>query len=252
MLKRLRQTKRLLAVLGVFAIAGADFLFRVPRNPSRKDRAVWLQRSARRLLRALRFEVRQIGEAPPGGFIAPNHMSYMDIIVLSSVAPQVFLSKIEVDDWPVVGRFTRMAGTLYIDRKRRSDVARKEAGFSEVIEEGIGMTFFLEGTSSDGRDVLPFRASLLQPLIANTWPITPTYLKYVCEGGDVSQDVCWWGDMAFAPHLFRLLAVRKTLATIVFGNQRQACGDRKELAIELRTEVQRLAERAESQTAFEI
>ncbi|MBD5778149.1 1-acyl-sn-glycerol-3-phosphate acyltransferase [Pelagicoccus sp. NFK12] len=240
---KLRQLGRLLGLVGVFAIAGLDFLFRVGRKPSRPERSAWLQRNAARMLKLMGFRVSVVGPVPAGGFIAPNHLSYMDIIVLASVTPQVFLSKVEVDSWPVVGSYCRMAGTLYIDRRRRSDVATKEASFSEVIEAGLNMTFFLEGTSTDGRAVLPYRASLLQPLVDNDWPITPAYLKYECEQGDVAQDVCWWGDMGFASHLLRLCKVKSVRATIVFGNQRRPGNDRKALAKELYEEVLGLSEK---------
>lgn len=222
---------------GVFMIAGLDFLFRVPRIPSRQDRALWLRRAARLMCRAVGFQVTVRGKIPQGGFIAPNHLGYMDIVVLASVAPQVFLSKLEVGSWPVVGTYTRMAGTLFIDRKRRIEVAEKEASFAEVVAAGLNMTFFLEGTSTHGRDVLPFRASLLQPLVANDWPITPAYLKYECVEGDVEQDVCWWGDMEFGEHLLRMFKVKSVQATIVFGESRQPGDDRKELATELYNEV---------------
>jgi len=240
-LKRIRQVWRLIALIGVFIIAGLDFLFWVKRRPSHKDRSRWLKRNATRLCRALGFEIDVRGEIPRGGFIAPNHLGYMDIIVLASVSPQVFLSKLEVDRWPVVGWYCRMAGTLYIDRNRRRDVTRKEESFAEVIRAGLNMTFFLEGTSTDGRTVLPFRASLLQPLVTNDWPITPAYLKYECEDGDPAQDVCWWGDMGFGGHLLRMAKVKRVRATVVFGKQRQPGGDRKQLASELHAEVEALA-----------
>ncbi len=246
LVKKLRQTRRLVGLVGVFIIAGLDFLFRVPRKPSRQERAAWLQRSASLMLKAVGFRVTVHGEAPPGGFIAPNHLGYMDIVVLASVCPQVFLSKLEVNSWPVVGAYCRMAGTLYIDRKRRSDVAKKEASFAEVIDAGLNMTFFLEGTSTDGRAVLPFRASLLQPLVANDWPITPAYLKYECEEGDVAQDVCWWGDMGFAEHILRMFKVKRVQATVVFGKQRRPGEDRKDLANELYQEVLRMSETLEA------
>lgn len=194
------------------------------------ERALWLRRWSRNLLRGMGYEVEVSGTVPEGGFIAPNHLSYMDIVVLASVAPQVFLSKAEVGRWPLVGYYTKIAGTLFIDRARRSDVANKEEGFGRVIDAGLSMTFFLEGTSTDGRAILPFRSSLLEPVVKNGWAITPAYLEYECAGGDVTQDVCWWGDMGFAPHLLRMCQVRGVRARIVFGNQRQPGEDRKELA----------------------
>lgn len=239
---KLRQTWRLFALGAVFIIAGLDFLFRVGGKASRQKRSAWLKRSAALMLKVVGFRVTVRGEIPSGGFIAPNHLSYMDIVVLASVAPQVFLSKLDVDSWPVVGSYCRMAGTLYIDRRRRSDVAKKEASFAEVIAAGLNMTFFLEGTSTDGRAVLPFRASLLQPLVANGWPITPAYLKYECEGGDVAQDVCWWGDMGFVEHLLRMVKIKSAHATVVFGKQRRPGEDRKALANELYAEVLELSE----------
>ncbi|MBK1879556.1 lysophospholipid acyltransferase family protein [Pelagicoccus mobilis] len=240
-MKRLRQAWRLLGVVGVFIIAGLDYLFCVRRKPSRQDRAAWLKRNAKRMCRVLGFDVSVQGEIPDGGFLAPNHLGYMDIVVLASVTPQVFLSKLEVDGWPVVGWYCRMAGTLYIDRKRRSDVATKEKGFAEVMDVGLNMTFFLEGTSTDGRAVLPFRASLLQPLVSNGWPITPAYLNYECEEGDPALDVCWWGDMGFGEHLLRMAKVKRVKTKIVFGSQREPGSDRKVLARELYEDVLELA-----------
>ena len=239
--RQMRLVLRLLRVAGVFAFAGIDHFVKGGKRWTPKERSLWLQRSSRRMLRGLGFEVEAHGRIPEGGFVAPNHLSYMDIVVLASVAPQVFLSKAEVGKWPVVGYFTRIAGTLFIDRARRSDVANKEVGFSQVIEAGVSMTFFLEGTSTDGRAILPFRSSLLEPVVRNRWPITPAYLKYECEGGDPANDVCWWGDMGFGSHLIRMCKVKRIHATVIFGEQREPGSDRKELAAELYSAVQELS-----------
>lgn len=238
--RTIRQICRLLGVAGVFLVVGIDYVLRGGWRFSAWERAEWLKRAATLMLRTLGYRVTVHGKIPEGGFVAPNHMGYMDIVVLASVAPQVFLSKKEVGDWPVVGLYTRMAGTLYIDRARRSDVANKEEAFSKVIAAGLSMTFFLEGTSTDGRAVLPFRASLLQPVVANSWPITPAYLKYECVGGDVAQDVCWWGTMTFGSHLLRMTKVERVNATVIFGEKREPGTDRKRLASELYEDVLKL------------
>ena len=192
-----------------------------------------MQRWSKRVLLALGFRVSVCGQPPHGSFIAPNHLSYMDIILLGSVAPQIFLSKREVAFWPVVGAYTRMAGTLFIDRTRRGDVAGRDEQFGRVIREELCMTIFLEGTSTDGREVLPFRSSLLEPVVSNGWSITPAYLRYECDEGDPSQDVCWWGDMTFGGHLLRMIKVKRTRAYISFGQTHPPCLDRKQLAREL-------------------
>lgn len=233
---------RLPLLICVFGAAGFEQLVLGGWRWNLEKRSLWLQRWSKCLLKAIGFQVEVRGRVPSSGFIAPNHLSYMDIIVLASISQQVFLSKSDVRSWPIVGLFTRMAGTLYIDRNRRSDVANKESDFTAVIDEGLCMTFFLEGTSTNGETILPFRSSLLQPVVANQWPITATYLKYGCVGGDPRTDVCWWGDMGFGGHLLRMLRVRRTCATVVFGKTIQAKGERKELALDLYEEVNALFE----------
>lgn len=248
---KFRQIGRILWLLVTLAGAGIDYCLRGGWRWAPLHRAHWLRSWCRFLLKGYSFSVETIGPPPKGGFVVSNHLSYMDIIVLASALPQVFLSKREVADWPVIGWYTRIAGTLFIDRNKRSDVATKEAGFSEVIESGVGMTVFLEGTSTDGTTVLPFRASLLQPVVKNEWPVTPVYLKYVCEGGDVAQDVCWWGDMGFGSHLLRLAKTRRVRATIAFGKSRVAAGDRKALAEALWRETLDLRDLVEGRTLQE-
>lgn len=237
----IRQLGRLLYVSGVFLAAAIVYFLRRGSRWSPRERATWQQGVSKALLRGLDFEVSVVGEAPSGGFIAPNHLGYIDILVLASVAPQAFLSKSDVADWPVIGPLTRMAGTLYIDRSRRSDVVKQEEGFARVMDAGLSMTIFLEGTSSDGRTVLPFRSSLLESVVKHGWPVTPAYLSYECEGGDAAHDICWWGDMGFGSHLLRLCRVKRTRAKIVFGATRPPGEDRKQLARELHESVCALA-----------
>jgi 1-acyl-sn-glycerol-3-phosphate acyltransferase len=59
------------------------------------------------------------------------------------------------------------------------------------------MTVYLEGTSTDGSGILPFKSSLLQPVVKNQWKVTPAYIRYDCFREDPAMDVCWWGDMTF-------------------------------------------------------
>lgn len=185
----------------------------------------------------MRLTVDVHGLPPEGSFVVANHQGYMDILVMASLAPQVFLSKKSVADWPVMGIFVRMAGTLFIDRGRRSDVSKQEEGFSRAIERKVGLTVYLEGTSTDGSEVLPFNSSLLQPVVNNQWDVIPAFIKYECVGGDPAWDVCWWGDMTFGRHLLKMMTLKSIRATIAFGPNRKPGSDRKALAKELYADV---------------
>lgn len=70
---------------------------------------------------------------------------------------------------------------------------------------GETVVLFPEGTSSDGRQVLPFASTLLQAALEAGVPVTPLAVRYhVAPPADAATDVCWWGDMKIAPHLLRL------------------------------------------------
>lgn len=235
--KRLRQAFRLAYMGMVFFYMWVVYVVCGGRSWNPHRRALWQQRFATRLLKVLRLSVDAHGLPEEGSFIAANHQSYMDILVMASLTPQVFLSRKDVGDWPFIGRFVRMAGTLFIDRSRRSEVSHQEVGFSRAIEHKVGMTVYLEGTSTNGTEILPFKSSLLQPVVKNQWKVTPAYIRYECEGGDPACDVCWWGDMTFGSHLLKMMTLKSIRATIVFGPARNPGNDRKALAKELYADV---------------
>lgn len=233
-----------LFALGVAGAAG-DFLLVVvltgrARQP--RARAVWMQRWARnygRYLFDLRVEVR--GTPPKAGFLASNHLSYLDILALGSVQPAVFVSKADVKTWPVLGWLTRQAGTIYLKREQRSDIVRVSREFSPAIEAKLPVVLFLEGTSTAGHRVLPFRPSLLEPAVVNNWPVTPVWIGYSIAEGSVPDEVAYWGEMTLAPHLLNLLSQANLTAHVAFGETLPAGLDRKEMARRLRAQVCELA-----------
>ena len=236
--RRLRAWWRLGALGGAFALTAVLFLLTAGPWAGFRRRSLWLHRAAKIVLRSINVTYSVHGAPPPQvGVVACNHVSYVDILVLAAATPQVFLAKSEVRHWPVFNWFARMAGTQFIDRNRRSDVARQNADFVHIVENDAVLTIFLEGTSTDGSTVRPFRSSLLEPAIAHRWPVTPAAIHYTCTGGDVAQDVCWWGDMGFFDHLFRLVRVDTIQAHVRFGTAVSAAAERKALAAHLHREV---------------
>src|SRR5205823_11388497 len=63
------------------------------------------------------------GQLERGGYvIIANHVSYVDGIVLASIFPILFVSKREVKNWPVVGQWNVLCGTIFINRQRKDQV----------------------------------------------------------------------------------------------------------------------------------
>jgi len=245
----LRGITRLCALGFVILLSAADYCVNVRSRHGRetaRPHAAWLQRWTRKFLRVLNIRVTSTGMPPRRGMLVSNHLSYLDIAVLGSMAPMIFVSKKEVRDWPVFGWLSRCAGTLFVDRNRRPDVKRVTGEMSQLLNSGIVVALFPEGTSSNGNDVLRFRSPLLEPAVSLGWPVTSAFLSYRVADGSTENDVCYWGDMDFLPHLMKLLSKKEVFATITFGLPKEADFDRKELAFRLREEVIRLKNTADS------
>jgi 1-acyl-sn-glycerol-3-phosphate acyltransferase len=217
-----------------------------PRNPPFSWRTEWLHRWCLRTGRALGITVQVTGDPARTGIVASNHLSYLDILVLATVSPQVFLAKSEVRNWPMFGKYAEWAGTQFIDRTRKSDVARQNEEFRHIVENDAVQTLFLEGTSSGGASVLPFKSSLLEPVVTNSWQVTPAAIVYTCKGGVPEENVCWWRNMDFMAHAMRLLLLNSITAHVSFGTPVAPGDDRKALATRLHTEVTALKTRIEA------
>jgi 1-acyl-sn-glycerol-3-phosphate acyltransferase len=223
--------------------AMADFRRReLHRNPhfSDADRALWLHDWCARGLKRLNIPVTVGGPVPRAGLIVSSHLSYLDILCFSAVMPSIFVSKSEVRDWPVFGKLTTMAGTVYVDRKRKSDTRNANEGIRRAFEQGLRVVIFPEGTSSGGSSVLPFYPSLFEPAVEAGIPITGACISYSLGDGDVGRDIAYWGDMTFFPHLVKLLSKSELSATVTFAEQARRFEDRKAAAVEMREEVVKL------------
>lgn len=208
-----------------------------PRKNKRYARAAWLHRTSRRHLRIFGCTITTTGAIPRTGLLVSNHLSYLDILVLSATTPAVFVSKSEVRKWPLFGWFAVLAGTVFIERARRTHVGAVNREIESALAEGMLVVVFPEGTSTNGEEVLPFRSPLLEPVAGGAHDISTGYLHYELADGDARNEVCYWGDHAFFPHLIHLLGKGKLNTTIRFGKFQRTTDDRKELAKQLRDAV---------------
>jgi 1-acyl-sn-glycerol-3-phosphate acyltransferase len=211
------------------------------RELSYSERALWLQRCCRKVLQHLGVQITSQGTAPLNGLLICNHLSYMDIVVLSSFTPCCFLSKAEVRRWPFFGLVARVAGTVFLNRGSSSALVRANDELCKRLDQGVPVALFPEGTSSDGSSVLPFHASLFEAALKSEALLTPAYVTYAVEGGSLSEDVCFWHDMTLVPHLVKLFSKPALHAYVTFGDPESGFRDRKQAAERMRSQVVALA-----------
>jgi len=187
--------------------------------------------------------------------IVSNHVSWLDISVITSVCPVVFVAKHEVADWPFFGLLARLQRSVFVDRTRRHKTPDANSAIAQRLADGDPVVLFGEGTSSDGNRVLPFRTALIGSArdalaqaehVRRVW-IQPLSLAYtgllgMPLGRQHRPIVAWYGDFRLWPHLLGV-ARRGGIDVVLTWGEPIAfdeSSDRKAVARALETSVRRL------------
>jgi len=213
-----------------------------PRAASRFPH--WYHRQVCRLLGVRLLIEGEVAEEKPVLLIS-NHVSWLDIPVLSAVAPLSFVAKKEVSRWPFVSSLARLQRTVFVDRERRVAVGDTANEIMSRLQMKETVVLFAEGTSSDGNRVLPFKTSLFaaakpsgkaaQPVpdvVVQTLSLVYTKLHGVPLGRAGRPLVGWYGDMEMQSHAWRLLKAGPLDVRIRIGQPipLESFVDRKDLA----------------------
>ncbi len=212
-------------------------------------RARHIQAWSAQALVILGVRVAVVGEPTLGGpcLVVANHVSWLDILVINAVRPCRFVAKADVHHWPLLGRLVAGAGTLFIERERKRDALRVVHHLAERLQAGDVLAIFPEGTTSDGRTVLPFHANLLQAALATAAAVQPVGLAYRPAGvppDDLRRHdaPAYVGDTSLLASLWRVARACDLVAHLHWGSLQFADGrDRRTWAAALRSEVAALA-----------
>ena len=169
-----------------------------------------------------------------------NHVSWADILVIGSIAPVAFVSKLEIGKWPLVGAAAKLQRTVFVDRSRRHQTGDAISEIVKRLAGGTSVVLFAEGTSSEGNRVLPFRSALVgavkeaseraeSGILIQPMSICYTGLNGIPMGRQHRPTVAWYGDLDFMPHIKAFIARGAVDAVITYGEPVAADGtaDRK-------------------------
>ncbi len=187
--------------------------------------------------------------------IVANHSSWLDISVITSAAPVVFVAKQEIASWPLFGWLAKLQRSVFVDRARRHKTGEVNAEIAQRLAEGDPVLLFGEGTASDGNRVLPFRTALIGAArdalaaaehVQQVWiqPLSVAYVGY--QGMPLGRQrrplAAWYGRMNLVSHLKEIVR-RGAIDVVMTWGEPIAYGgeaDRKVLARDLEASVRRL------------
>jgi 1-acyl-sn-glycerol-3-phosphate acyltransferase len=164
-----------------------------------------------------------------GRMLLANHISWLDIFALNASLPSRFVAKAEINRWPLLGTLVTRVGTLYIERGRRHAVAAMNHRVRDRLREGESVAVFAEGTTTDGRSLLPFHSNLVAPALevgCDCWPVAIRYT----ENGRPSTAPAFVGETGLVASLWNIVRARRLQIEVAFLEPVPTRGDRHHIA----------------------
>ena len=183
------------------------------------------------LLRAFHIKVNPIGELPAanihGVLFVANHVSWSDIHALNSLIALRFIAKSDIKSWPVFGYLVTKANTLFIDRSKRQTAGKIVETVTASLLAGDNLCFFPEGTTTDGKQVLPFKSSVLQAAIEAKTVVWPVAIRYINSDGSINTHMAYAGDTTMLQSMSAILNIKNPIVELHFLAPIQALGQNR-------------------------
>jgi len=209
----LRAVGRLLLVAMSVSIVNAvsGLRLRFARAPEALAKTIF-SRLATALVRLLGVAVEHQGASPPDlCVVVANHRSYVDIPLLMSAVPSVFLAKTEIAGWPLFGTSARLSRTVFVDRDDRESRNRALAALGARLDRGERIVVFPEGTTTTGPGCSPFRTGAFRLAAARDLPVVPIAICYR------DRRDAWVDDASFVGHFLDRFRERNMAVTLAIG-----------------------------------
>jgi 1-acyl-sn-glycerol-3-phosphate acyltransferase len=154
--------------------------------------------------------------------LVSNHQSYLDVVIIASVFPALFVAKTEVSRWPLFGWLSKLGGTIFVNRKDARSGVSCAYRVSRALRDGAGVQVFPEATTGDGSTVLPFHGLFFASAIRSRTSVLPLTIQFQSVNGrpmdrEALDTVCWYGEMNFALHFWNLLNIESAEVALIIN-----------------------------------
>lgn len=212
----LRGTRFVLHLGLGLVLASSYRLFRGPHwhlSPAGQTLIHWWMRHSTRIVG---IRITQYGQPLRSHtLLVCNHISFLDIVTISSVLPVRFLSKHSVRYWPLIGYLSAISGSLFIERGKHRQLQRSLDALRHALNSARPVLVFPEGTTSLGTEVRPFHSGLFQAAIDRQVPVQALTLHYRHDG-QADRLAAYIEKDNFLLNLLRLMARAKTEVHLSF------------------------------------
>jgi 1-acyl-sn-glycerol-3-phosphate acyltransferase len=149
-----------------------------------------------------------------GVFFVSNHLSYLDGIIASSLAPLIFIARADLKNWPLLGIFSLLSDTVFVNRLSPSRIHQEIAKAVGLLNAGANLILYPESTSSDGKALIPFKSPFFAVPMQAECLIVPLAIQYRSVNrqalNEKNKDLLYWyGEMEFFPHFISVLKLRE-------------------------------------------
>lgn len=173
-------------------------------------------RLSRRLTWFFGLRVKPVGEPQTGAvMIAANHISWLDVPVLHSICAMGFVSKAEVENWPVFNYVARTGSTIFHQRGSHDSAAGVTAQMTQRLKQGRAVAVFPEGGIVPGAPIRMFHARMFRAAVDTGCLVQPVTVRYMRDG-HIDEGVAFRVDESMGVNFCRQLARPRSVAEIHF------------------------------------
>ena len=225
---------RLFCIGGCLLYGMAEMFFLFPfYSKKRKLRAIQIW--SLRVLASCGMKLKTYGSPPSeehGQMLICNHISWLDIMAVNAAFPGRFVAKDDVAKWPVIGYLATQAQTVYVARNKGTEGnSEKIRRVTEALQNGDTVTLFPEGTSTEGRSILPFKTSFFQAAYEAGVPLLPVLCRYPNpDGSSPNSHAAYYGDISLWQSIRAIISQPQSTVELHFLEPVAATETRQETA----------------------
>lgn len=144
-----------------------------------------------------------------GALVVANHVSYVDVFIMAALRPMLFISSVELSRKPFVGHVSRLGGTVFVERRKYTNLRKEIDNVTSVLKHDFVVTLFPEARTSEGVSVLPFKGALFEAAVKSGADVVPVCFRYLSVGGKPvtteNKDIVFYhSGHKFVPHIIKL------------------------------------------------